>query len=110
MSSGKAWMMGLADQAKKQKSLMDDLAAKHKRIMKARKAFMAIFGTDVKTYYKDIYTEFDIIAFDEYLQTKDEQYRKMNAGEMGDDVDCSMQHHIQAKYGDEAAKMVESFI
>ena len=110
MSSGKAWMMGLADQAKKEQSMMDKMAAKHKRIMKDRKAFMATFKVDVKQFYKDVYTGFDIIAFDEYLETQDEEYRKANAGELGDDVNVSMEHHITVKYGEAAAKMVESFI
>ena len=110
MSSGKAWVMGLADQAKKQQTLMEELAAKHKMIMKARKEFMAIFKADVKTFYKDIYMGFDIMAFDEYLQTQDEEYRKANAGELGEDVDVSMEQHIKVKYGEGAAKMVESFL
>ena len=110
MSSGKAWMMGLEDQAKQRQSFMDNAAKKHKYIMKSRKEFMATFKADVKQFYKDIYTGFDIFAFDEYLQTQDEEYRKANAGELGDDVDVSMEHYITTKYGETAAKMVESFI
>ena len=110
MSSGKLWSMGLADQAKREKDMLTIMAEKHQKIMKARKSFMAIFKVDIKKFYSDLYTGFDIVAFDEYLQTLDEEYRKANAGELGEDADCSMETHIKTKYGEEAAKMVESFL
>lgn len=89
---------------------MDELRAKHHRIMRWRKWFSEVFGADVKRFYKDIYTGFDVIAFDDLLMEKDEWYRKANAGEFGEDVDCSMETHLTTKYGAEAAARVRSFI
>ena len=110
MSSGKLWAMGLADQARQQESLKTKLAAKHRYLMKHRKWFNETFKTDLKKFYKDVITGFDIIAFDEWLMTQDEEYRKANNGELGEDADCSMQGFITRKYGDAAAKLVGSFI
>jgi len=103
-------MLGLQEQAAKAQGLKAQMAAKHRRIMFCRKRFMEIFKADVKRFYKDIYTGFDQIAFDDYLMTQDEDYRKANAGELGEDVDCSMATHITSKYGAEAASMVRGFI
>lgn len=110
MSSGHSWMLGYRDQALKQDALKKQLRAKHLQIMKAKTRFAELFGANVETFYKDIYLGFDIVAFDDYLMTKDEQYRKANAGELGEEVDCSMETHIKAKYGEEAMKMIQVFI
>jgi hypothetical protein len=91
-------------------SFMEQMREKHIRIMKDRGRFAEIFGTDLKRFYKDIYIGFDIVAFDNYLQEKDEMYRKANAGELGEDANCSMSDHIKEKYGEEADKMIEGFI
>ena len=110
MSSGRAWTMGLQEQARQQESLKTKLAAKHRYLMKNRKLFNETFKTNLKKFYKDVITGFDIIAFDDWLMTQDEEYRKANNGELGEDADCSMKGFITKKYGEEAAKLVESFI
>ena len=110
MSSPRAWLQGMAMQADKEASLMQQLSVKHHRIMRMAKIFHETFHVEVKKFYKDIYTGFDLIAFDEFLMSKDDEYRKMNDGEMGEDVDCSMEAYITKKYGEEAAKMVRAFI
>lgn len=110
MSSGRSWVLGLQAAAAREQSLMAELAAKHHRLMFFRKWFRATFGAELKTFYNDIYTGFDVIAFDDFLMTKDEQYRKANAGELGEDVDCSMETHLKQKYGEEAAIRIRSFI
>lgn len=110
MSSGAMWLAGMRDQKRREESMMERLRAKHIRLMKARKWFMQTFNADIKQFYKDIYTGFDQIAFDDFLMSKDEQYRKANEGELGEDVDCSMATHLATKYGAEAAARIESFI
>ena len=110
MSHGRLWMLGLQEQAAKEQGLKAELAAKHRRIMFCRKRFLEIFKADVKRFYKDIYTGFDQMAFDDYLMTQDDDYGKANEGLLGDDVDCSMETHITNKYGAEAASMVRRFI
>ena len=110
MSSGKAWVMGMADMQKKQESLKEQMRKKHLRIMKNRKEFGKIFGTDVSKFYSNVFLGFDVVGFDEWLISQDEEYRKANAGEMGEDVDCSMATHIAKKYGQEAADLIKSFI
>ena len=63
------WLAGMAMQASREDHLMDQLRAKHHRIMRFRKKFMEIFGIDVKRFYKEIYEGFDIIAFDDFFAT-----------------------------------------
>lgn len=110
MSSGAMWLAGMAEQKRREESMMERLQKTHIRLMKARKWFMATFNADIKQFYKDIYTGFDIIAFDDFLMSKDEQYRRANDGEFGEDFDCSMATHLKTKYGEEAAARIESFI
>jgi len=102
--------MAMVSQAKHEADLKERLRAKHHRIMRFRKRFSEIFGVDVKAFYKDVVTGFDQFAFDDWLITQDEQYRKANAGELGEDVDCSMETHLRTKYGEEAMQLVRSFI
>jgi hypothetical protein len=110
MSSGKAWMMGLEMAAKQQESLKMQFRDKHLRMMKQRKEFSAIFGVGVDRFCNSVFVGFDIVKFDDFLMEKDEQYRKANTGELGEDVDCSMRAHLVNKYGQVAADMVRSFI
>jgi hypothetical protein len=110
MSSGKLWAMGIQEQAAREQRLKDELREKHIRLMKAKKWFSGTFGVDLSRFYKDIYTGFDLIAFDDFLQEKDEEYRKANAGELGEEVDCSISTHLANKYGEEARRMILSFI
>lgn len=108
--TGKLWLLGLQAAAAREQSLKAEMAAKHHQIMFSKKWFQKTFGVDVQTFYKDVFIGFDIVAFDDFLMTKDEQYRKANAGELGDDVDCSMETHLRQRYGEEAAKRIRSFI
>lgn len=110
MSSGASWILGMQMLARQEASLMARLRAKHMLIMKQRKDFCKIFGVAVGTFYKDVSTGFDQFAFDDYLMTQDEQYRKANSGELGEDANCCMSDHVTAKYGEAACKMIESFI
>ena len=71
---------------------------------------MKIFRADVKQFYKNVIDGFDIVAFDDYLMTQDEEYRKANAGELGEDANVSMQDHILKKYGEKAEKMIRTFV
>jgi hypothetical protein len=102
--------MGLQIAKRQQETLMRNRRRKHFHIMKWRKWFGATFNVDIKQFYKDIFTGFDVIAFDDFLMSQDEQYRKANAGELGEDVDCSMATHLLTKYGEEAAERIQSFI
>jgi hypothetical protein len=110
MSSGRSWMLGIQDQARREDDTMKKLRARHLQIMKAKRRFAEIFGADVKQFYKDIHIGFDVIAFDDYLMTKDEAYRKANLDDSDEEVECSMDAHIKAKYGEEAALMIRLFV
>lgn len=110
MSSGASWVMGMNAIEKRKADLMSRRAEKHRRIMKSRKLFRETFKTDIRRFYKDVFLGFDQLEFDDYLMTQDEQYRKANEGELGEDVDCSMETHILTKYGDAACRMIRSFI
>lgn len=92
------------------RSLLCRLGEKHRTIMKVRLDFQRTFGIPLQNYYKDILTGFDMIAFDEFLQSKDEKYRKANTGELGGKANCSMKDHVVSKYGDAAFTMLKSLI
>jgi hypothetical protein len=102
--------MGLAEGQRRQEQLAMQLRAKNLRIMKNRREFSKIFGVDIKPFYSSVFVGFDVVRFDDWLMAQDEQYRRANAGELGEDVDCSMAAHIVRKYGQKAADMVRSFI
>jgi len=77
-----------------------ELPAKHRRIMKARKEFKAIFGIDLTCFYRSVVTGFDVVEFDDWLQANVEKYPE---GE-------SMRDFILRKYGKKAVKLVEELI
>ena len=110
MSSGRAWMIGLQMLARQEADRKEQKRAKHFRIMKHSKEFTRIFGVAINQFYNDVDVGFDQFAFDDYLMTQDEQYRKANAGELGEDANVCMADHITAKYGEAACNMIESFI
>ena len=110
MNPGQRWAAGMQEAAKRQLSVRSEMRAKHLRIHKWGKWFAETFKVGVGKFYKDIYMGFDQLAFDDYLMTLDEEYRKANAGELGEDVDCSMETHLRTKYGERAAKRIRSFI
>lgn len=83
------------------------LQHRHIRLCRDRRRFTALFGVDLMTFYKDLFVGFDILAFESWLIQQDEQYRKANIGEA---EECSMSEHILAKYGEEAERLVRSFL
>ena len=93
--------MGMKQAAEQQERLAEQLRAKHLRIMKARKKFTEVFGVDVKKFYDNIFIGFDVIGFDDYLREKVEAY---------DEDKESMSDFLIRRFGDEANKMVKSFI
>lgn len=91
----------MQEQKRREKSLALELRARHLRLLKQRKAFEETFQVSLKKFYENAFTGFDLIAFDDWLRENVEAY---------DDCKESMQDFIARKYGENAAKMVESFI
>lgn len=110
MSSGRAWMLGLHEMSRMEDIRMNKIRNRHLQLMKAKKRFCEIFGVPLKKFYEHINIGFDVVGFDDYLMTQDEQYRKANNGELGEDANCSMADHIKTKYGEEAYEMLSEFI